>query len=82
MTFATSNEQAVTAVVTYAQERASLPSPALRSAIRRSAGVTLAQLASALDVSASAVWLWETGQRMPRPERLLRYAELLRELGR
>jgi DNA-binding transcriptional regulator YiaG len=82
MTYATSNDPAVAAVISYARERATLPSPALRSAIRRDANVTLAQAASALNVTPSAVWLWETGQRMPRPAHLSRYAALLRELGR
>jgi transcriptional regulator with XRE-family HTH domain len=53
----------------------------MRVAIRRTAGVTLAQIAAELGVTTSAVWLWETGKRIPRPEYLVKYVELLRELG-
>jgi transcriptional regulator with XRE-family HTH domain len=49
--------------------------------IRRAAGVTQAQVARELDVSASAVARWEQGLRTPRTRTAARYAALLRELA-
>ena len=69
-------------LLAYVKAKSDLPPPEMRAAIRRSAGVTLSQIAGALGVTESAVWMWERGQRTPRPKTLLKYGELLQELGR
>ena len=50
--------------------------------IRRAAGVTLADMAKALGVDESAVSRWENGNRKPRGDVAIRWAELLAELTR
>jgi transcriptional regulator with XRE-family HTH domain len=45
--------------------------------LRRERGLTLAQVASALDVSKPTVWAWEKGKARPLPERLAAIAEVL-----
>ena len=54
--------------------------PAYARLIRQKAGLTQAEIATLLGVDTSAVCRWETGQRIPRPETLRRYAELLERL--
>jgi len=57
--------------------RASLPAPGDCCAIRRAAGLSLADVASSIGVSSQTVWLWETGRRRPSNRHVERYAELL-----
>lgn len=45
--------------------------------LRRERGMTLAQVADALDVSKPTVWAWEKGKARPLPERLGAIAEVL-----
>lgn len=45
--------------------------------LRRERGLTLAQVASALDVSKPTVWAWEKGKAKPLPERLAAIATVL-----
>jgi DNA-binding transcriptional regulator YiaG len=45
--------------------------------LRKAAGVSLAEVADALDVSASALTRWESGQRRPRGGAAVLYAKLL-----
>lgn len=45
--------------------------------IREAARLSLAEMAKPCHVTASAVWRWEQGKRMPRGEAALRYAALL-----
>ena len=45
--------------------------------IRRAADLSLAEVASVVDVSVSTVWRWEHGDRSPRGEAALRYGRLL-----
>ena len=46
-------------------------------AIRKSRNMTQEELASSLNVSRTAVTMWETGQSLPRTELLPRLAEIL-----
>ena len=59
-----------------------LPSPPMRKAIRKDAGISMARLADALGVSTQAVCHWESGARQPRPANAVAYAELLRALAK
>lgn len=45
------------------------------------AGISRTEIADALGVSPATVWRWEHGQRVPRGEPALRYAELLDRLS-
>lgn len=45
--------------------------------LRRERGLTLAQVADALDVSKPTVWAWEKGKAKPLPERLGAIADVL-----
>jgi transcriptional regulator with XRE-family HTH domain len=49
--------------------------------IRLAAGLSLRELADAVGVGASTLYRWETGDRRPRGDAALRYAELLNELA-
>ena len=59
--------------------RALARSGAARS-IRIAAGVSLAEVASQLEVSPSTVHRWETGLRSPRASSAVEYGVLLRSL--
>lgn len=61
-------------------ERLKLPSPALRRALRENAGLSQTLLAEQLGVSRAAVSRWETGDRTPREDNRIAYADALREL--
>ncbi|MCX4973143.1 helix-turn-helix transcriptional regulator [Streptomyces sp. NBC_00620] len=61
----------------FRQVRPELPAPAERKAVREAAGLTLAQVGSAVGVTAQAVGLWESGRRTPRGTLLDRYAEAI-----
>jgi transcriptional regulator with XRE-family HTH domain len=50
-------------------------------AIRRAAGLSLAEIARAVGSTPSAVSRWERGLRVPRAEAAQRYGALLRELA-
>jgi transcriptional regulator with XRE-family HTH domain len=45
--------------------------------LRRERGLTLAQVAAALDVSKPTVWAWEKGKARPLPERIGAIAQVL-----
>lgn len=45
--------------------------------LRRERGMTLAQVAEALDVSKPTVWAWEKGKARPLPDRLAPLADVL-----
>ncbi|MGB3471660.1 MAG: helix-turn-helix transcriptional regulator [Erythrobacter sp.] len=45
--------------------------------LRRERGLTLAQVASVLDVSKPTVWAWEKGKARPLPDRMGQIAEVL-----
>jgi len=45
--------------------------------VRVAAGLSLREVATAADVSASTVWRWENRQRRPRGNAALRYLEVL-----
>ena len=49
-------------------------------AIRLAAGLSLAEVASPIDVAAVTAWRWESGQRVPQGAAALRYGALLDEL--
>ena len=65
-----------------ARLRRRLPPPALRRAVRQSAGMSAAQVATALGVTRQAVSAWERGTRCPRGEMLEAYVAVLDELRR
>ena len=48
--------------------------------IRLTAGLSLAELASAIDVGSSTIRRWERNQRRPHGELALRYLDLLDQL--
>lgn len=48
--------------------------------IRVTSGVALSEVAAAVGVSWPCIWKWENGHRVPRDERALLYADLLRRL--
>lgn len=56
--------------------------PEFARLIRARAGVTQDELAQILGVDRSAVSRWESGSRMPRPNTLARYSQLLDRLER
>lgn len=71
----------VSSLLENARARRGLPDPDERKRLRVDAGLSLRQVAQALDVSHTAVMFWEAGQ-MPRGEALLGYIELLDGLQR
>ena len=61
--------------------RSTTRSGAARS-LRMAAGLSLREVAGAIDVSVPTIWRWETADRVPRnSEAALRYAELLEALA-
>jgi DNA-binding transcriptional regulator YiaG len=50
-------------------------------AIRRDAGLSLAEVADEASVHRTTVFRWETGSRKPRGEAALRYLAVLEELS-
>ena len=66
-------------VVSIAKARVLIDSGTART-VRTAAGLSLRQMASALNVDPSSVYRWETGERKPRGERAVAYAALLRDL--
>jgi DNA-binding XRE family transcriptional regulator len=65
-----------------ARRRRDLPPPAIRRLLREHAGLTQAEVATALGVGRPAVTRYETGARDPRGEVRLAYVELLERLAR
>lgn len=65
-----------------ASRRDSLPDPEVARALRRAAGLTVRELADALDVTAPTISRWERGLRHPRGQLRERYAGALEELRR
>ncbi|MFD8621411.1 telomere-associated protein Tap [Streptomyces sp. NPDC059513] len=58
-----------------------LPDPAERKRLREAAGLSQAQIATALDARREAVGNWETGKTEPRPPKRAAYARLLEGLA-
>ncbi|MGA5008969.1 telomere-associated protein Tap [Streptomyces koyangensis] len=58
-----------------------LPTPAERRRLREAAGLSQAQIATALDARREAVGNWETGRTEPRPPKRAAYARLLEGLA-
>ncbi|MFH8927131.1 telomere-associated protein Tap [Streptomyces pristinaespiralis] len=58
-----------------------LPSPAERKRLREAAGLSQAQIASALNARREAVGNWEAGRTEPRPPKRAAYARLLEGLA-
>lgn len=50
--------------------------------IRQAARLSLPEMAAEIGVGVSTLWRWEAGQRQPRGEAALRYADLLDRLMR
>ncbi|WP_143671304.1 helix-turn-helix transcriptional regulator, partial [Streptomyces sp. Ru87] len=61
--------------------RDDLPEPAERRRLREAAGLSQAQIASALDTRREAVGNWESGRTEPRPPKRAAYARLLEGLA-
>ena len=57
-----------------------LPSPSARKELRKSAELTLADVASRAGVTKQTVWLWEAGRTEPRGSNRLAYVKILDEL--
>jgi transcriptional regulator with XRE-family HTH domain len=51
-------------------------------AIREHAGLSIREVAGAIDVSPSGIFRWENGERIPRGDAAVRYAKFLRQLYR
>lgn len=64
-----------------ARKRKRLPEPATRRSLRQDAGLSQAQIAAALGVSAPAVSRWESGRRDPSDAHLDAYAAVLKRLA-
>lgn len=62
--------------------RRALPPPEMRRALRKSARLTFVEIGEAMvpPVSRQLVGLWESGDRVPRPDHLTQYAALLEAL--
>ncbi|WP_331762210.1 helix-turn-helix domain-containing protein (plasmid) [Streptomyces sp. NBC_01520] len=58
-----------------------LPTPAERKRLREAAGLSQAQIATALDARREAVGNWEAGRTEPRPPKRAAYARLLEGLA-
>ncbi|MEU6019652.1 helix-turn-helix transcriptional regulator [Streptomyces sp. NPDC047515] len=58
-----------------------LPAPAERKRLREAAGLSQAQIATALDARREAVGNWETGRTEPRPPKRAAYVRLLEGLA-
>ncbi|HBF82272.1 MAG TPA: transcriptional regulator, partial [Streptomyces sp.] len=58
-----------------------LPVPAERKRLREAAGLSQAQIATALDARREAVGNWEAGRTEPRPPKRAAYARLLEGLA-
>ncbi|MBG0850521.1 helix-turn-helix domain-containing protein [Streptomyces spinoverrucosus] len=61
--------------------RSPLPSPAERRRLRQAHGLTLDEVAAALQVRRATVSGWEAGRTEPRPPEREAYARLLKQLG-
>ena len=57
-----------------------LPPPLLRKELRKSGGLTQADLAAQVGVTKQTIWLWEADRVKPRGMNLLRYSQALNEL--
>ena len=62
--------------------RPTLPDPAYLKAIRQKSGLTQAEVAEAIGVTAGAVKHYEAGRRQPRGENLTKYSEAVEEMAR
>ncbi len=71
-------ERKLEAIRQRAVDTRSLPSPAVRKALRIEAGVTAAEAAEAVGVSRQSIIYWENGARRPRGANAEKYAEVLR----
>jgi DNA-binding transcriptional regulator YiaG len=63
------------------QNQRDLPSPTERRRLRVDAGLTVAQLATAIGVAPASVSAWEAGERAPQGVHRSAYAEALETLG-
>jgi transcriptional regulator with XRE-family HTH domain len=61
--------------------RSPLPSPAERKRLRQAHGLTLDEVAAALQVRRATVSGWEAGKTEPRPPERDAYARMLKQLG-
>lgn len=57
-----------------------LPPPLDRRSLRKAAGLTLQEIATAVGVTAAAVWQWERGNRNPNGKHLDAYLDALKAL--
>ena len=62
------------------QNHRDLPSPSERRRLRVDAGLTVAQLATAIGVAPASVSAWEAGERVPQGIHRAAYAQALETL--
>ncbi|MDX5578429.1 helix-turn-helix domain-containing protein, partial [Streptomyces sp. ID01-9D] len=74
------SENSVEALLEEARLTAAIPPPAERQRLREAAGLSRAQVASAVGVGRSTVANWETGVSDPQPPARLSYLRLLKGL--
>lgn len=74
------SENSVEALLEEARLTAAIPPPAERQRLREAAGLSRAQVASAVGVGRSTVANWETGVSDPQPPARLPYLRLLKGL--
>jgi len=67
-------------LITVAKARAAAKDGSAR-ALRKRLGLTLAEMAPLVGVSAAAMAMWERGERVPRGLPALRYGQLLASLA-
>ena len=73
---------AIDALLAEAHARQTLPPVEIRRLLRQRLGISQQELADALGVSRAALSRWETGDRAPRGQSRIAYAEALQRLAR
>ncbi|MET9396000.1 helix-turn-helix transcriptional regulator [Kitasatospora sp. NPDC002965] len=73
--------EAVDALLAKARDGGDLPEPAERERLRKAAGLTLVEVAAALDTRRETFAKWESGTAQPRAPRRGAYAFLLAGLA-
>ncbi|MCD9904317.1 helix-turn-helix domain-containing protein, partial [Streptomyces sp. MT29] len=76
-----SEETGVEALLEEARLTAAIPPPAERMRLREAAGLSRAQVATAVGVGRTTVANWETGVTDPTPPARLQYLRLLKGLA-
>jgi len=72
----------LTALLRRIKLRQQLPPPRGRRRARVAAGLSQRDVARAIEVAPATIALWESGQRNPRPDLLVRYLRLLNAISK